>query len=208
MWRTPEGERVLKGAEWRLFREALRFAWDVIEEFGDPDDSGVAAFDRLQRNQKLAMLALVGQALRDEQMPAPELAAVSEGAVAAVFALLRETIGIEIGLRDEGEETGMWRSLVLEACREVGIDDSLPKASSEDLAEWFCLIECLADRILWDADYDMEEQFLDCDPETVKELKQFAGISDNYFLAVAPDPTDDAIERIRKVLREVVDDKT
>jgi len=206
MWRTSQGERVLKGAEWRLFAEALTFVSDMVVDMGDPDefDSGVAVFDRLQRNQKLAMLTLVGQALKDERTPSPELTAVAEGAVAAVFAKLRDAVEIEIEMGESSHELPTWRALVLAACRDVGIDDSLPEASTDDLEEWDPLIDCLADRILWDADYAMEEQFLDRDPETVGELKKFAGISGDYFRAVAPDPTDDEIERIRRALREIV----
>jgi hypothetical protein len=45
----------MKGAEWELFREGLSALWDWVE----------ASFD-LQPSQKLAMLALVGQAMRDD----------------------------------------------------------------------------------------------------------------------------------------------
>ncbi len=63
MWWTSEGERVLRGAEWELFREGLAGVWDQIEDSkGDEEDSfayGIPAFDNLQTNQKLALLALV-----------------------------------------------------------------------------------------------------------------------------------------------------
>jgi hypothetical protein len=55
MWRTPLGERALKGAEWVVFREALGMLWDQVEtgiESGEPDlfETGIAAFDRLTSN--------------------------------------------------------------------------------------------------------------------------------------------------------------
>ena len=57
MWRTPEGNRVLRGAEWELFREGLSCLWDLVEDGGDEDDRfgvGIDAFDSLQQGQKLA----------------------------------------------------------------------------------------------------------------------------------------------------------
>jgi hypothetical protein len=74
MWWTGRGNQVLRGVEWELFCEGLGFLKGMIEEtIDDPDDdlTGIAAFDRLQPSQQLAMLAAVGQAIRDEETPAP-----------------------------------------------------------------------------------------------------------------------------------------
>jgi hypothetical protein len=88
MWWTEYGERVLRGAEWELFRRGLGRLWDWIDDGEDPPsncDSGVEAFDRLQMNQKLALLALVGVALREEAAPCPDLTVNTESTVAAVY---------------------------------------------------------------------------------------------------------------------------
>ena len=48
MWWTSEGERVLTGAEWDLFREGLSTLWDDVEMSEDedgPDTTGIAVFD-------------------------------------------------------------------------------------------------------------------------------------------------------------------
>jgi hypothetical protein len=89
MWSTPLGERVLGGAEWELFRGGLSMVRDLVEEAKSSDDPeigsvGVEAFDLLQPNQKLALLTLVGKALKDEGEPMPELTAHTEATVAAV----------------------------------------------------------------------------------------------------------------------------
>ena len=75
MWWTSEGERVLRGAEWELFREGVSGIWDHIEASSEEDSfcCGIKAFDHLQTNQKLALLALVAKALRDETVSMPEL---------------------------------------------------------------------------------------------------------------------------------------
>jgi hypothetical protein len=75
VWRTEEGDAVLKGAQWELFCEGLGHLWDRVEdEFYDGPifESGIDAFDSLQPGQKLALLALVGKALKDESVPPPD----------------------------------------------------------------------------------------------------------------------------------------
>jgi hypothetical protein len=102
--------------------------WDLVEDGFDGDDlftSDVEAFDGLQPSQKLAVLALVGQALSDERTPAPELTDVTEGTVAAVFACIREAVLLEVetfGSPEGREQPPGWRERVLAAARE-GNDD-------------------------------------------------------------------------------------
>jgi hypothetical protein len=124
MWWTGRGNQVLRGAEWDLFREGLGFLKGMIEEtFDDPDDdlTGIAAFDRLQPSQQLAMLAAVGQAIRDEQTPAPDLTELSEGTVAAVYRCIRNQVQYEIDMSEEDDaaDSESWRSLVLAAYRQI-----------------------------------------------------------------------------------------
>jgi hypothetical protein len=125
MWRTPEGERVLVGAEWELFRNGLCLSWDWIEDTFDDDDGydfGVEAFDRLQSPQKLALLALVGTALKDESLPRPEFTSHNEAAIAAIFRQIKASIELEIVAPADcppmSDPTSI-RKLVLAAYREV-----------------------------------------------------------------------------------------
>jgi hypothetical protein len=83
------GYRVLRGAEWELFRVGLSTLWDEIESQLDDEEPGltdVKAFDRLSRPERLALLAQVGRGLHDRREPCPDLTALNEAAVAAVFA--------------------------------------------------------------------------------------------------------------------------
>ena len=130
MWWTPEGERVLRGAEWELFREGLDATWDMVEQsMDDPDffNWGVEAFDRLQPNQRLALLALVGKALKAEGEPRPKLTAHTEATVAAIFRHIADRVVFEIEMAAEpepAEDAMFWRRLVLEAYREAEDQDS------------------------------------------------------------------------------------
>jgi hypothetical protein len=211
MWRTSKGERVLRGAEWELFREALAGVWDLVEhasDSGEPFPSGVDVFDALQPGQQLALLAAVGRALSDEAVPAPELTALHEGTVAAVFNHARQTAVEQAGNPGEpdGVETATsWRGLVLAACREaLGESESpLPTASSDDAEAWALLVDCLADQVLWDADYEMGDEFLDSAPEVSRALLEKMRIPGDYFLTLAPDPTHEDLEGIRRTLGEL-----
>jgi len=89
MWWTSQGERVLNGPEWELFREGLSCLWDDVEMSEEEDESGttgIAVFDEIPKVERLALLASVAKGLTDEDKPCPDLTAVTEGTVAAIFA--------------------------------------------------------------------------------------------------------------------------
>ena len=247
MWWTPLGERVLRGAEWELFRDGLSMVRDLVEEAKSSDDPelcfvGVEAFDQLQPNQKMALLALVGKALKDEGEPMPELTAHTEATIAAVYAHVFSMIVMEIESPPESEkvdgwddpedidDTSAWRRLALAAYLEAegepeasgtatvdcdgrvpevrGEDDgpwSPPEVSSEDVEEWeFLVAECLANRILWaDGDHEGGTAFMDADPAVSRSCRDELGIAEDYYTAIAPDPTDGQLDSVRRTLREV-----
>ncbi len=244
MWWTPEGERVLRGAEWELFRAGLDMTWDMVEQSMDDPDfcSGVEAFDRLQPNQKLALLALVGKALKNEGEPRPKLTAHTEATVAAIFRQIADQVVIEIDMAAEpepDEDVMFWRRLALAAYRETEEQDSSeeqdesgpqgvdvrgassasrggeqnddqdepwvpPPVDSGILDDWEVLVDCLADRILWaDEDYEMGDAFLDADPSEGRARMDMMGIADDYYTEIAPDPTDEQLKLIRRLLRSL-----
>ena len=101
MWRTEQGNRVLKGAEAALFFECLGDLWAEIElcaEIEEDHRVGIKIFDNLAVGQKLSMLIHAGEALIDPTIPAPRLMAVNEATVAAVFNQLR--INLEVQFDD------------------------------------------------------------------------------------------------------------
>jgi hypothetical protein len=217
VWRTSRKERVLLGAEAALMRESMAFMWATIEEeaHGRADHwpFGVPVFDRLTCQQQLAMLADVGEALFREDVPAPELTAVNEGTIGAMFANIRQRIEIEID--DEWLRDGKsMRQFVLEAIREVDkepppvfekLPDAessapLPDAECDDTDEWDLLVEVLESFILWDADWLDEELYVDDDPRTNSLCKYQMGVADGYYTAIAPDPTEHELIDVRRRL--------
>jgi hypothetical protein len=211
MWWTPEGARVLHGAEWALFREALADLVASIREEDDVGDgwtTGVRAFDELGRGQRLALLAMAGRALRDEAAPMPELTACLEASIAAVYAhalaLVEEEIDFDDARGPAADRTA-WRRLILAAWDDVGdgLHDDDPEETSADLETWEILVDALRDHILWDADYDIGDVFLDADPALARAWMARMHIADDYYTAIPPDPTDAQLVKVLRTLREL-----
>lgn len=201
MWWTPDGERVLQGAEARLFREGLAVLVDMVRE--DPEGQqqfSAPPFDNLQPNLKLAVLAEVSSALLQEDWPMPRLTAVREAAVATVYEAIRIWGEMEIDQAAEGLESPTWRELILAACEERGIEELLDPAS-EEIGEWELLVCCLSDSVLWDDDWRDSESLLDADPKAGRAVKKLLGIDEDYYIAVPPDPTEEEMEGIWATLR-------
>ena len=205
MYHTPAGIRILQGAERRLFVESLGMIVDDLSVGDGPFD--VAAFGNLQRNQKIAVLHTVAKALLCNEEPAPELTASIEAAAAMVFRHAADMVSMELNEPHETTAGPLWRELIRAACHDAGIED-LPDvlpATNDDPDAWTLLVDCLEGRVLWDNDWEMD-QFLDADPDVGRRMRRELGISDDYFVAVPPDPTDAEVERLLGELRELTAD--
>lgn len=202
MYNTPLGIRVLVGAERRLFTESLSMLVDDVCMEDEPLDSG--PFYGLQRNQKIFVLRTVARALLCEDEPAPKLTAAIEAAVAEVFEYARSAISLELSAAleesDDLPEAPSWRRLVLAACQQTGIADELTNVQQDDPDDWDVLLDCLGDRVLWDRDWELEEQ-LDADPDVSQRAKRKLGIDQGYFVAAPAEPTDAEVERLLGELR-------
>lgn len=196
MWHTGNGDRVLDGAEAKLFAKVL---WDFITELEELEgdyDVDLAVFDRLTYGQKISLLSIIAKGLFMPNVPIRKLTSVVEGAIAAVFNHLRIAVITEI---EEPPSNTQWRKMILAARREQG-GRELPKISCGDDREWFDQIDDLSDLILWDADYESEDFYMDKHPVEAEVLKHLMGILDDYFLEV---PEDLRPEEIKTKVSEV-----
>ena len=202
MWRTECGERTLEGAEARAFAEALATLLDyaLTDQFDDYE-SGVACFDDLTYGQKIAALATVGNGLLRKDIRSVELTAVVEGAIAAVFQQLKDSIIFEI---DTPEFGASWRELVVAARKELESED-VPAPTCTDIEEWDLEVEVLTDRILWDRDYEDDRTYADHPPEITQWLKYMTRIPDNYYTAIADELTDEEAAATIKKLKKLCD---
>jgi len=191
MWRTSCGERTLHGAEARLFAEALLSLLDEADTDKLYDyDLGLPCFDNLSYGQKISVLAVVGSGLLRADVPAVPLTAVVEGAIAAVFQHLMNCVIFEI---DEPDVGNAWRKMIVAARKEMEAEE-VPKPACEDQEEWDGEIQELADSILWDADYESGDLYLDRPPEEARELRREMDVPEDYFGAIAEDLTEEQAE--------------
>ena len=188
MYHTPSGDRVLLGAERRLFMQSLGMIVDLLAT--DDMEFGIDPFDQLQPNQKLVVLYNSARGLLRPNEPPPMLTAFIEAAVATVYEFAEDQLNQEIGDPELRRRTPYWRRLVLEAAREQVELDEMPDDTSCDKEEWDLLLECLAVRVLWDNDYQWQET-QDLPPEESKLLHTMLDIDDDYYADVPQDPPDD-----------------
>ncbi|MCY2967399.1 MAG: hypothetical protein NT069_27820, partial [Planctomycetota bacterium] len=105
-----------------------------------------------------------------------------------------------------GEGWCHWRRLLRDAYQESTSDaDGMPAETSGDMEEWRLLIDCLVDTVLWDTDYLCEDAYVDQSPEAGQLMKDQMGVPDEYFTAVAPDPTDRDLDIARQNIRALID---
>jgi len=199
MWKTSSGERRLQGLERRLFLTGAVALEELLRVAIQTDDDiavGVAPFDGLALDRRRWLLLQVAVALGSDQ-PAPELNALSESAVMAVFATVKINIGAESGVDALPEQVrARWRRLVREAwmdrcsdqTRRYDRDEGYRQAeTSYNFQEWSDKIEDLADRILWDRDFELDETVADRDPRRAAVARHALGIDSGYFRSV-PEP--------------------
>lgn len=211
MWRMQDNDRVLSNPEWALFKIGLKLLWDMIEEDIREEvnnvDTGIPVFDVLTPEQKLALIANIADALRNSEIPSPIHTAANEGAIAAVFSLLKVELESELeiaSLNVQCENPTELRQLLLAVGKE-GELKPLPIESSTDHDEWIWLIMEFEERIFWDADFEMADDFLDLPHKKAKKMLNTFGIDADYYLSVPDDPNHEGQTAARQTLALLLD---
>ncbi|QDT53606.1 hypothetical protein Pan44_16280 [Caulifigura coniformis] len=202
MWRMQSGDRVLTPAEWCCLAIGVDYLFDQVQadvdDETDETETGIAVFDRLTAEQKVLILAETAEALVRQNVPCPELNAVREGTVAAMFASLELMLGFEVEI-DE-------RSSVRWALQAALADDppeEMPATSCNDGSDWQPLVEYFMDRVLWDRDF-MVEEMADLDPDVAAEVDDHLRFGDGYFSAVAAEPDAAMLKAAREKLKRLI----
>lgn len=191
MWQTPDGERILKGAEAKVFAETLL---DLLKIAGlnQPCDYhlDIDCFDNLTYSQKISVMEIIGKGLLIKDEPSMNPTGILEGAIAAIFEHLNNLIAMEI---DEPEPATNWREIVVDALEETGAEN-IPAATCNDLEEWIIEVESLVENIIWDVDYYKHYLLINEPFDNLKYPRYIAELSDNYCPAIADELIKEEIE--------------
>jgi hypothetical protein len=171
---TPKGDRILLGAERRLYEESLGMMVDQLSIIDS--NFGVLVFDDLQRGAKLFALYQSGCALLRPDEPLPERVAYLDAAIAAVYQQAFDMVVQEIDDPDFASTPPSWRKLVIDAALESDSVDEVPEETGRDKAEWELVIDCLVDDVLWDRDFEIDSS-LDADPDAAGALSSRGSMS-------------------------------
>lgn len=209
-WHTPFGDRHLIGEEADLVRQSLATMLDELtscrETGEEPMLYGVTLFDELAWPQQLAILEQLAQHLFLKTAETIELTGVVDASVSAVYQNIAQQIEMEIELHGVSpkEYRCRWRQASLDALKEwweeepVGEDADLAKidAACVDIVSWHGLVDLLADRVLWDRDFELVHEVIDAPPEHAAALRAALGIESSYYTAIAPDPPDQQVDEL------------
>jgi hypothetical protein len=213
MWILDGEDRVLTNEEWDCIRIGLESLRDYIQD--DPDGefgfamTGVQVFDRLTATQKLAILADTCEAMTSENVAAPKLTAVNESTVAALLQSFWNQLVIELDMCEGIDDHPFLecRRALLTAFEDEDDPDTLalmPEEHETDSEMWHDLFSLFESRFLVDTDYEMAA-LLDAPIEKAEELKAIMGIDDEYFVSIAPDPTERQMHKVNQKLAKLLD---
>ncbi|QDT62152.1 hypothetical protein SV7mr_46990 [Stieleria bergensis] len=233
-WETPYGDRSLTGEEAILVRQSIAV---MVEELAncreteeDPWEYGVEMFDVLSWQQQLALINDLARALLQDTLDVVARTGVADAGVAAIYHNVYQQIELEIELEPFTPipMRHRWRQFVLNAYRDNEYDEvieretRIPAYDAEtgevvsdfdvdvnctDPDSWNWLIDSLADRVLCDRDYEMVNVLIDAPPEDAKVMREALGIDADYYIAIAPDPSDQQIDVLFDSLMEMTRQK-
>jgi len=236
MWHKSSGDGVLEGAGARLLKVAIAAYVDNLrgQECWDDDAQGWADdvrrnwFDvehtaRMEHGQRLHMIATVARALLDTAVPAPILTADNEAMVYQIYRFLCHEVDIDADTLDmvrgdpdehpSHERLLMFsRNAIADAARKAGLclgegDECEHNPGPDTRPEtWHAIVEELADTVLWDRDWEMEENLADADPDRAHTVKTLAGIDGGYFTTPAEDPTPGQVSQAKAYLESIADE--
>ncbi|QDS87353.1 hypothetical protein EC9_15310 [Rosistilla ulvae] len=206
MWHTSTGDRTLSGAEATLIVQTCVKMIDALEwELRDDSgavvcETGVELYDDQWVYQRIGLLNDVCRGLLNQGQAMLALTAELEATVMAIFETIKSHVELEIDAGHcFGDSCCEIRSLVLAAYGYdapgsepigAGIDDDLddlPDPWCDEIEQWDLVVELLADRILWDRDFEMASMIVDEEPEMAEAYKQVLGIDNDYFSMAPPE---------------------
>lgn len=207
MWNMQSGERVLTAAEWEVFTLGLGMLQDFVQPEVDRRDeafsTGRRSFEGLSAEQRLVLLADVASALRDPDVPPPDLAAYNEAAVAAVLDHVEVLLDLELSDPDRDEPVAVRRRLRSMELEDPDRENPQPPETSQDREDWLELLKLFRMAIFWDEDFE-DDDYLDLPAEAAAASLEKMGIDRDYYFASPEEPTELQVIQARQVLARML----
>ncbi len=220
MWNSPMGCRTCFGTEATLIRRAIADLVACLDEEARTEERshgaratrmqcGVPEFDRLAWHQRLALLAEVGRALLcEDQSPRPTTA-IFDGTIAALYGYISYRVDGELEAERSGNSIeAEYRKLVEATYEHVDPQqvflDPWPDFESDATFDWQDAIErLLVEFVVNSKAHFVADSYLDADPDDSWRVRESSNLPDDYFTAIAPDPTPAEIEQVRETLKNL-----
>jgi hypothetical protein len=193
MWRTPNGDRSLSGDEAALIKRSLEAVYYNVDD--EESTYGVPVFDKLDCDQKVMALSLVGSVLLHKEVEAPIATAILDGTIAVLYDCLKSLVAVEIDLGENPPSPNSVRQMILNVAKQMDYDCDPPNLDSADFEDWNQCVDEISNLILWDADHDLGNIVMDAPPELAAHTKEQARINEDYYIALFPTPTRAALKQ-------------
>ncbi len=217
MWMMTNDERTVTPQEWKCLKLGLILMQErltMAKQYGDAYGmSGIAAFDDLTIPQRMALLANICMSLLDPAIPAPPRSSVQDGALAALLFAFWNQIEMELDLSDDDAYPFLEsrRALLdtLDATthpfpNETPSAEYLPDLLETDSEIWFGAFSSFEARFIDDVDY-LLDAVSDLPSERADDIKEELGLASDYFVTIAPEPSDRELITVRQVFARLLD---
>ncbi len=228
MWKSTSGPRCVSGKFGKLVAYGIDELIDAIFERAECDEEvevDVPPFDELVAEQKIFVLRLVSRALFLEDEPTPDLTAVSEGAIDAIFQYISYLTDFEVGAAQDDEDPGesaTWRRLIFDALNEERVaeqarfqakhpgevwdaatlkDYTPPEIASVDLEGWLNAIDRLLEQLVPDTNCLCAAMFEMPKARRAEFTKRF-GLIEDYYWRVYDEPGPEEARRMGEEIRD------
>ncbi len=202
MYDTTLGTRVLHGAEARLFAHSVWTLTNDLRNFVSDSGGrsvnhliGIPVLDALTAGQVIVLIDRVSACLLDSAVAAPERTAVLDAAIAAVFQQIALDVESEIEMQSDSNQAEDNDTMIRTRVAQASAQTSGPQGSVLDTPDpectvmdtWQFVIDQLCDRVLPDADWQLEPVAMDVEPRHGSAAKRKLGIDEDYFIDVVAD---------------------
>jgi len=233
MWHKNDGDGVLEGANARLLKVAVAAyvenlrepeCWDdnpADQEWVDEIRShwlDVKHVARMEHGQRIHMIATVVHALLERSIAAPALTADSEATVYQIYRFLCHAIDIEHDTLNDmqaDEKDPAFGKLLVSTRIALAAKEVCPGCDGCGLCDldmggplemWHAIVEDIADTVLWDRDWQMEDSLADSSPTTTRDVKTLTGIEEGYFTTPVEEPSIQQVAQAKAYLKAIADE--